>query len=288
MKALSILLCLINLLICWTALCAGQLTSEVRRFKGMPSLFVNGKLTSSLTAFTSDIRDLPDFLKAGFRIVDMNVPYDWVGPEKYDFRKTDEEVDRYLRQDPAILLLPRINAIPGNWWCDKFPQDITLKSDGSRAGTPATANNDGRRREGLSRAAFSIATLRAAAPEPRRMHGLPSLAHNQGNEGLGSDRVGPRLAPNCVHGQAREGNPCHVAAEGRLRGIGPQAGARCGGRQAVFPAAEPGHHHRRGQQDYHPRQARLRLGVSGEAQCGGQHHEDCEHEQQRPSNPGGR
>jgi hypothetical protein len=77
---------------------------------------------------------LADFLKAGFRIVDFNLPFDWVGPEKYDFSKTDKEIEKYLKQEPSLLLLPRIDPIPGNWWCDKFPNDITLKSDGSRAG----------------------------------------------------------------------------------------------------------------------------------------------------------
>jgi len=123
-----------SLMICWTAPRAGQLTSEVKRYKGAPSLFVNGKLTSSLICFTSESRDLADFLKAGFRMVDMNLPFDWIGPEKYDFSKTDEEVEKYLKQEPSLLLLPRINAIPGRWWCDRFPNDLTLKSDGSRAG----------------------------------------------------------------------------------------------------------------------------------------------------------
>jgi hypothetical protein len=133
-KFLAILLSLLGLLICWAAPCAGQLTSTVKRFNGMPSLFVNGKLTSSLIGFTSKSEDLPDFLKAGFRILDVGLPFDWVGPEKYDFSKTDEEIEKYLQQEPSLLLLPRIGVTPGRWWCDKFPNDITLKSDGSRAG----------------------------------------------------------------------------------------------------------------------------------------------------------
>jgi len=133
-KALAILLNLCSLVICLTALRAGELTSEVKRFKGMPSLFVNGKLTSSLICFTAGSKDLEDFLKAGFTIVDISLPFDWVGPEEYDFGKTDAEIENYLKQDPSLLLLPRIDPIPGKWWCDKFPNDITLKGDGSRAG----------------------------------------------------------------------------------------------------------------------------------------------------------
>src|SRR5215831_8908378 len=56
--------------------------------------------------------------------------------------------------------------------------------------------------------------LTAAASEPGSMHGLESLAQNQGNECQGSHGVGPRLVPNCVHRQARKGNPGHIAADG--------------------------------------------------------------------------
>jgi hypothetical protein len=120
--------------ICLTGLRGADLTSEVKRFNGMPSLFVNGKPTSSLICFTSYSKDLADFLKAGFRIVDITLPFDWAGPEEYDFKPTDAEMEKYLQQDPQLLVLPRIDPVPGKWWCAKFPQDITLKSDGSRAG----------------------------------------------------------------------------------------------------------------------------------------------------------
>ena len=46
-----------------------------------------------------------------------------------------------------------------------------------------------------------------------------------------------------------------VAAEGRPRSICPQAGARRGGRQAPFPAAEPERHYSCGQQAPYHRQA---------------------------------
>ena len=133
-KTPAILLGLCSVVICLQVLCAGELTSEVKRFRGAPTLFVNGKLTSSLICFTSESKDLADFLKAGFMIVDFSLPFDWVGPEEYDFRKTDAEIENYLKQDPHLLLLPRIDPVPGGWWCAKFPHDITLKSDGSPAG----------------------------------------------------------------------------------------------------------------------------------------------------------
>jgi len=91
--------------------------------------------------------------------------------------------------------------------------------------------------------------LRAAATESRRMHGLPSLAQNQGNERQGGYGVGPRLVPNCVNHQTRKGNPSHIATEGRVRSIGHQGGARRSGCQVPFPTAEPRHYNCGGQQD---------------------------------------
>jgi len=129
--------------------------------------------------------------------------------------------------------------------------------------------------------------LGAAAPEPRRMHGLPSLAQDQGNERQGRHRVGPRLVPNCVRRQARKGNPRHVAAEGRFRSIRLQGGARRDGCQVPFPAAEPRHCNGGGQQDSHSHQTLLRFAISGKVQNGSQHHESRQREKQRSGNPGG-
>jgi hypothetical protein len=125
---------LCGLAICLGVLRGADLTSEVKRFKGMPALFVNGKLTRPIICFISESKDLKELLEAGFTIVDFTPPFDWIGPEEYDFKKTDAEFESYLKQDPHVLLLPRIDPVPGRWWCDKFPNDITLKSDGRRAG----------------------------------------------------------------------------------------------------------------------------------------------------------
>src|ERR1035437_10435428 len=72
-------------------------------------------------------------MKAGIRIADFSLPFGWVGPEKYDFTKTDEVMDGYLKSDPSLLALPRFEIQPGTWWCQEFPQEITLRADGSPA-----------------------------------------------------------------------------------------------------------------------------------------------------------
>ncbi len=82
--------------------------------------------------------DLPDFLSAGFKIAVISLPYEgseksgfWTGPRTYNFEKIDTEVKGYLKQDPDILLMPKIDPVPGAWWCREFPDEISLQSDGS-------------------------------------------------------------------------------------------------------------------------------------------------------------
>ena len=127
-----------------TASQPATLTSTVKQFKGLPALYVNGKLTSSLFFHTTlypaggSSRDLPDFLDAGLKVAVISLPYEgdeksfyWTGPKKYEFDKLDAEVEGYLKQDPQILIMPKIDPVPGAWWCRAFPNEISLQSDGS-------------------------------------------------------------------------------------------------------------------------------------------------------------
>jgi hypothetical protein len=110
-----------------------NLTSEVRRDNGMPALFVNGKLTSTVTYYTKTPQDVPPFTQAGLDINNFSVPFGWVGPQSYDFTKTDALLDQYLKADPKMLILPRFSIQPGEWWCKQFPNEITLRGDGTPA-----------------------------------------------------------------------------------------------------------------------------------------------------------
>ena len=115
------------------------LRSEVRRNKGLPALFVNGSLTSSLTFFARNAKDAQPFLNAGFTIVDFGVPFGWVGPEQYDFTGTDAVMEEFLKTNPKLLALPRFNITPGDWWCRAFPREVAARPDG----TPAVSHHQG-------------------------------------------------------------------------------------------------------------------------------------------------
>jgi hypothetical protein len=112
------------------------LTSEVREFKGTPALYINGKLTSQILAapYIQGPADFTDFTRAGISIFDIYLRFDWTAPETYDFQKIDDKMDEYLKLKPDALFIPRILLTPGDWWCTAYPQEITMRDDGSPAG----------------------------------------------------------------------------------------------------------------------------------------------------------
>ncbi len=115
---------------------SGELTSEVRILNGVPALYVNGKLTSQVLGapYRRTESDFKDFLQAGILIYDIYLRFDWTGPEQYDFKRVDEKLDFYLKIEPNALFLPRVLLMPGPWWCELFPNEITMRDDGSPAG----------------------------------------------------------------------------------------------------------------------------------------------------------
>jgi hypothetical protein len=113
-----------------------HLTSEVRSLEGTPSLYVNGKLTSQILAapYIPGPADFSDFARAGISIFNIYLRFDWKSPEEYDFTKIDAKMDEYLKLKPDALFIPRILLTPDDWWCTTFPEDITMRDDGSPAG----------------------------------------------------------------------------------------------------------------------------------------------------------
>ena len=115
---------------------ADGLTSEVRQHNGMPALYVNGALTSQVLAapYRPGTADFSDFLKAGITIFDIYLRFPWTAPETYDFSRDDQIMDEYLKLAPHALFMPRILLSPGPWWCKEFPDDYTMRDDGTPAG----------------------------------------------------------------------------------------------------------------------------------------------------------
>jgi len=113
-----------------------RLTSEVKIHNGVPALFVNGTLTSQVLGgpYRPGETNFTDFTKAGIKIFNIYLRFPWTGPEEYDFSGVDEKMAFYLKLQPDALFIVRILLTPGDWWCKQFPEDITMRDDGSPAG----------------------------------------------------------------------------------------------------------------------------------------------------------
>ena len=110
-----------------------NLTSEVRLYKGVPALYVDGKITSQIFAapYRPGASDFTDFANAGISTFDIYLRFPWTGPESYDFRPVDEKLNRFLSIKPTAHFLPRVLLTPGAWWCKTYPNEITMRDDGA-------------------------------------------------------------------------------------------------------------------------------------------------------------
>jgi hypothetical protein len=135
-NGLIVLCAVFGLAVLCRLLAEAQLRSEVKILHGMPALYVNGRLASQVLAapYRPDPSDFEDFMKAGISIFDIYLRFNWSAPGQYDFTQADAKLETYLKLDPQALFLPRVLLTPGAWWCKEFPDEISLRDDGSPAG----------------------------------------------------------------------------------------------------------------------------------------------------------
>jgi hypothetical protein len=120
-----------------------ELISEVRPHNGLPALYVNGKLTSQITAapYRPGAANFMDFQKSGNRIYDIYFRFNWSGPTNYDFSRVDQLLADYLKLDTNALFIGRILLTPGAWLARDFPDEVSRRDDGSLAGMFGTNGN---------------------------------------------------------------------------------------------------------------------------------------------------
>lgn len=129
----------VGLLVFSERLSAAGLTSEVRMYQGVPSLYVNGELTSQVLSAPyrsagTNVSDFMDFHKSGNRMYDIYFRFPWRGPETYDFSGIDLTLERYIRIDSNALFIGRILLTPGAWLLQQYPDEVSRRDDGSIAG----------------------------------------------------------------------------------------------------------------------------------------------------------
>lgn len=117
--------------------------AEVNVYKGVPTLFINGKPNASLCYMTYNFK--PDHFKQFGEIrVDLAsfsttsdfsfyfpMPKVWVGPGQYDYSDVDRRFNTIVEANPNVFIFPRIYVCTPAWWDKQHPDEMVVFSDGS-------------------------------------------------------------------------------------------------------------------------------------------------------------
>jgi hypothetical protein len=120
----------------------GKTVAEVKRHKGVPTLFINGKPHNGMTyaAYGPSVEVFRDFAQAGvdlytFAATPTESGYGlsrtaWTAPGVYDFSQLDERVMMVLQANPKAYFFPRLYVHAPRWWSEKHPDDCVLWDPG--------------------------------------------------------------------------------------------------------------------------------------------------------------
>ena len=106
-------------------------TTHVRNHNGVPALFLNDQLMSSVTAYVGP-KYVDSFREAGIKLYTFSVPgIWWTGPDRYDFTEVDAFLTDYVARIPDGYFMPRIYlGTQGHpWWGDAHPDEMNVLRD---------------------------------------------------------------------------------------------------------------------------------------------------------------
>lgn len=114
---------------------AKWLRTEVKTYRGKPTVFVDGKPRPAL--FSSQLAHrMGDFIDAGFEVFDTHpsICPGWYGPDQYDYTLTDEQIEEFLSHKRDALLIVRFwMGYTGfrthgpdflDWWAEENPREV--------------------------------------------------------------------------------------------------------------------------------------------------------------------
>lgn len=117
--------------------------AAVRKHRGMPAIFVDGRPEFPLLLFEQEIceKDAQAFSKAGFRFYSFierasYLDMGWVGEDESNFTTIDRVLSTTHRRLPNGLFLPRIHVFAPQWWMEKHPDHTIGREWGSIDGSP--------------------------------------------------------------------------------------------------------------------------------------------------------
>ena len=101
--------------------------AEIKTERGGPRLFVNGKETYPIFAWSWKLlKYTPHFKKSGINIIYpiLQISDAWLGQDKYDWHKFDQFFAQLLDLNPDAFFLSRILLYAPDWWKDEHPQEL--------------------------------------------------------------------------------------------------------------------------------------------------------------------
>lgn len=117
--------------------------AEIRPYRGVPTLFINGQPNAGMTYMTYQPagRHYASFGAAGVDLASLSVTADfsvffgqptaWLGPGRYDFSDMDEKMEMILAAHPGAWVFPRVYLCSPPWWDDQHPDQLVKWDDGS-------------------------------------------------------------------------------------------------------------------------------------------------------------
>lgn len=113
--------------------------AEIGVHMGIPTMFVDGKPTAAMTYMagrSNEEKFFKDFGKAGVKFVSFGVSPTsqrvWKGPDEFDFSSMDEAMNRVVKNNPDVLIFPRVGLYSPPWWNEQNPDELMRFHDGDR------------------------------------------------------------------------------------------------------------------------------------------------------------
>jgi hypothetical protein len=117
-----------------------RVRARIGSHKDVPALFINDAVASPYVYFFPvPVKEhVADFAKAGLHIYSWGwsdiIPHSrdlgWKGPNEYDYREFDAEVQTILAGDQDAYLFPRLAVSAPQWWLVAHPDDRLAAEDG--------------------------------------------------------------------------------------------------------------------------------------------------------------
>jgi hypothetical protein len=114
--------------------------ARVGLHRGAPTVFINDVPTSAYAYFFPvPLKEhVADFAAAGIHLYTWGwseiIPHShdlgWKGPNEYDYREFDAEVETILKGDPDAYLIPRLAVSSPQWWLAAHLDDRLTSEDG--------------------------------------------------------------------------------------------------------------------------------------------------------------